>query len=354
MSLRPIFGHRLLLDRLGGTLASGRFPQATLITGPVGAGKQRIALWAAQGLLCEEGLGAPCGRCAACHQVDRLSHPDLHWFVPIPRPSAGNPAKQADEAEEALAQIMEERRRTGLWQRPDGMSSHALASVRLLHRRAWVTPFSGDRKVFVIGDAERLVVQEASQEAANALLKVLEEPPADTTIILTAADPQALLPTIRSRLVMLRVGRVSDDEVRAFLRSETGRSWTDRVLEQRVLLAGGCVGRALRTDGEGDDALDQAADALLGAIRKGGGAWVPDALRQRTWAARGEFTGLLDALSVRLRGELSETAAEGVVDELAPRIEAVRRIEETRLAAQGNANPQLALAVLASDLEWLL
>ena len=353
MSLRPIFGHRLLLDRLGGTLASGRFPQATLIAGPVGAGKQRIALWVAQGLLCEAGPGAPCGYCAACQQVDRLSHPDLHWFVPIPRPSAGDPAKQADEAAEALAQVMDERRKTGLWQRPDGMASHALASVRLLHRRAWVTPFSGDRKVFVIGDAERLVVQEASQEAANALLKVLEEPPADTTIILTAADPQGLLPTIRSRLVLLRVGRVSDDEVRAFLRTESGRSWTDRALEQRVLMAEGCVGRALGTEDESDDAVERAVDALLTAIRKGGGEWAPQALRQRTWAARGEFTGLLDALAVRLRGELAEAAAEGE-GELTPRIEALRRVEATRLAAQGNANPQLALAVLASDLERLL
>ena len=353
MSLRPIFGHRLLLNRLAGTLASSRFPQATLITGPVGAGKQRIALWVAQGLLCENGPGAPCGSCAACQQVDRLSHPDLHWFVPIPRPSAGDPAKQADEAAETLAQVMEERRKTGLWQRPDGMASHALASVRLLHRRAWVTPFSGDRKVFVIGDAERLVVQEASQEAANALLKVLEEPPADTTIILTAADPQGLLPTIRSRLATLRVGRVSDDEVRSFLRAESGREWADRALEQRVLLAEGCIGRALWANDEGGEALEQAADALLGAIRKGGAAWVPHALRQRTWAARGEFTGLLDALSVRLRGELSETAA-GAADDLTPTMEALRRVEETRLAAQGNANPQLALAVLASDLERLL
>ena len=354
MSLRPIFGHRLLLNRLGGALASGRFPQAALITGPIGAGKQRIALWVAQGLLCGQRQGAPCGCCTACQQVDRLSHPDLHWFVPIPRPSAGDPAKQADEAAETLAQVMEDRRKTGLWQRPDGMYSHALASVRLLHRRVWVTPFSGDRKVFVIGDAERLVVQEASQEAANALLKVLEEPPADTTLILTAADPQALLPTIRSRLVTVRVGRVSDDEVRAFLRSESGRTWTDRALEQRVLLAEGCIGRALWTDGEGDDALDQAAGQLLDAIRKGGGAWLPHALRQRTWAARGEFTSLLDALSMRMRAELSESAAAGDGGGLAPRLEAVRRIEEARLAAQGNANPQLALAVLASDLERLL
>jgi DNA polymerase-3 subunit delta' len=327
MSLRPIYGHRQLLDRLAGTLASSRFPQAALLTGPPGVGKQRIALWVAQGLLCESGPGAPCGSCRPCTQVNRLGHPDLHWFVPIPRPQAGDPAKQADEAAEALAEVMEERRGTGLWQRPEGTASHALASVRLLHRRASITPFSGDRKVFVIGDAERLVVQEASQEAANALLKVLEEPPADTTLILTAADPQGLLPTIRSRLVPVRVGRVGDDDV--------------------------SIGQALWSGNDGDDAAAQSAEALLAAIREGSGAWLPHALRQRTWAARGEFTELLDALAVRLRGEISLAAADGA-DGLAPRIEALRRVEGTRAAAQGNANPQLALAALALDLEPLL
>jgi DNA polymerase-3 subunit delta' len=353
MSLRPIYGHRQLLDRLAGTLASSRFPQAALLTGPPGVGKQRIALWVAQGLLCESGPGAPCGSCRPCTQVNRLGHPDLHWFVPIPRPQAGDPAKQADEAAEALAEVMEERRGTGLWQRPEGTASHALASVRLLHRRASITPFSGDRKVFVIGDAERLVVQEASQEAANALLKVLEEPPADTTLILTAADPQGLLPTIRSRLVPVRVGRVGDDDVRAFLRAESGRRWTDRAMEQRVLLADGSIGQALWSGNDGDDAAAQSAEALLAAIREGSGAWLPHALRQRTWAARGEFTELLDALAVRLRGEISLAAADGA-DGLAPRIEALRRVEGTRAAAQGNANPQLALAALALDLEPLL
>lgn len=341
-----------MLNRLGGALASSRFPQAALLVGPPGVGKQRLALWVAKGLLCESGPGAPCGECAACYQVERLVHPDLHWFVPIPRPKGSDTAKQVEEARELLAQAMAERREEGLWQRPEGLVSHSLASVRLLHRLAWVTPFAGDRKVFVLGDAERLVVQESSQEAANALLKVLEEPPKDTTLILTAADPHALLPTIRSRLVAIRVQRVADDDVRRFLRQESDPPLDDASLERSTLLAEGRIGEALR-EGGGADGPDRAAGEFLDAVRDRPTSWLPLVLKQPTYAARGEFTGMLDALAVKLRQELREEtgrSAEGTTG----RMKALQRVEATRLAAQGNANPQLAMAVLAEELGELL
>jgi len=351
MSLRPIYGHRSLLDRLGGALASSRFPQATLFVGAPGVGKQRVALWVAQGLLCEAGAGPPCGTCNACRQVDGLGHPDLHWFVPIPRPKAGDPDKQVDEARESVGQAIEERR-SGIWQRPDGLSSHALASVRLLQRSVWLTPFAGERKVFVLGDAERLVVQQASQEAANALLKVLEEPPSDTTVILTASDPHALLPTIRSRLVTIRVPRVTDDDVRAFLTGELDPPLKGKTLEQRTLLAEGSVGRALRGLGDAQGP-ERAAGALLDAIRQGAASWLPLVLAQPPWSARGEFTSRLDALAVALRRELEDSVAHQTPD-TRRRMEALRRVEATREAAQGNVNPQLALATLAGELERLV
>ncbi len=352
MSLRPIYGHEALLNRLAGTLASSRFPQAALLVGPPGVGKQRVALWIAQGLLCDSGPGAPCNECDSCRRVRGLAHPDLHWFVPIPRPKAGDPDKQVDEAGDSLGGVMQERRQDPLWQRPEGMVSHSLASVRLLHRRVWVTPFAGSRKVFILGDAERLVVQEASQEAANALLKVLEEPPADTTLILTAADPEGLLPTIRSRLATLRVPQVGDEDVRRFLSQELDPPLKGTALERRTLLAGGSIGRALAAD-EGSDGPDGRADELLEAVGQGPEAWAAVALGQAPWAARGDFTAMLDALAVKLRAGL-EQAADADGARLEGRLEALRRVEQTRAAAQGNANPQLALAVLAGDLERLL
>ncbi len=351
MSLRPIYGHDGLRNRLAGTVASSRFPQVAILVGPRGVGKQRLALWLAQGLLCSKGSWPSCSGCEACRRVNELTHPDLHWFVPVVRPKSQDPDKQVDEARELLGEVMAERRQTGLWGPPERMASHALASVRLLRRVVSVTPFLGARKVIVLGDADRLIVQEASQEAANALLKVLEEPPTDTVILLTTSDAEALLPTIRSRAVPLRVGRISDEAVRSFCEKELNATSDKRTLDRRVVLAEGCAGRAL-VDGD-DSALDRSARDFLDGIRQGADTWAVQALGQTPWAARGDFTGLLDALLVEFRARL-RVAAERDGPEVQKLIEAIRLVEEKRLEAQGNANPQLARAVLAGELERML
>jgi DNA polymerase III subunit delta' len=349
MPLPRVYGHTALLDRLGSAVVSGRFPQAALLVGPQGAGKQRIALWVAQALLCER--GAPCGACADCRQAVQLIHPDLHWLVPIPRPKATDPGKQADEVRELLAGIMADRRESPWYPPPDGMASHPLASVRVLQRIVALTPFRARRKVVILGDAERLVVQEASTEAANALLKILEEPPADTTVLLTVAEPRALLPTIRSRVVPIRVGPVGDTVVREFLTSEVSPQPSGAALERRVAAAGGLIGRALWT---GDGAVESGAaraEAFLGAVRRGAAAWTEAALGQAPWGARGDFAASLDALALRLRDDLARAAAAGDRRVLARGLTALRAVDQARDGIGTNVNPQLLLAVLAGDLE---
>ncbi|MEO8479881.1 MAG: DNA polymerase III subunit delta, partial [Gemmatimonadota bacterium] len=89
MTLTPIHGHRTLRGRLAEAITADRLPQVLLLTGESGIGKQRLALWLAQRLLCEQPLAEPCGACGSCKRVLGLVHPDLHWFVPVPRPKAG-------------------------------------------------------------------------------------------------------------------------------------------------------------------------------------------------------------------------------------------------------------------------
>jgi DNA polymerase-3 subunit delta' len=203
----------------------------------------------------------------------------------------------------------------------------------------------------ILGDAERLVVQEASPEAANALLKVLEEPPADTTIMLTAAQPQALLPTIRSRAIPIRVGPVGDQVVRQFLTEALTPALKGAALEQRVSTAGGLVGRALwGGDGAGEAGVVR-AQAILAAVRRGGAAWPATVLGQAPWGARGDFAATLDGLSTTLRSGLVQDAESGNRESAARRLAALRAVDEARDGISNNTNPQLLLAVLARELE---
>ncbi len=358
--MHRLVGHQEARQRLARSVRSDRLPQVLVVVGPAGVGKQRLALWLAQQLLCEQPGAEPCGCCRSCRQVEGLVHPDVHWFVPIARPKATDADKQVEEAAEALAQAMEDRRARSLYVAPDGMASHGMASVRLLRRRAALTPVSGKRKVFILGDADRLVPQEASPDAANALLKLLEEPPADSVFVLTTIDARRLLPTIRSRAVVLRLGRLTDEEVAEVLRSGAA---TDAL---RVPAAGGSVGAALAAGEVGGAAYDAAREMLEAILegRAGVPARMERALRQTPWAARGEFTAMLDALADTLgdaaRAALGEQPRRTLPDSLRSRrdpaalIRAIDRVADAREAAAGNVNPQLLLATLGEELAEVL
>jgi DNA polymerase-3 subunit delta' len=329
---------------LAAAIAAGRLPQALLLAGPQGVGKQRVALWAAEALLCQrDSTGQPCGTCQGCRLVQSLSHPDLHWFVPIEPPKrAGDADKQVDLVEEALAEVMAARRQHPLYEPPSGLASHPIATVRLLARRLALKPALGDRKVFVIGDADRLVPQPGQEAAANALLKALEEPPPGAFFILTSAAPEALLPTILSRIVHVRVAPIGDSVVAAFAQQELGIT-SQRQLAQLVAGAQGCIGKLLaREKGEGDAAAR--AERFLEAARGQRAARYAFALGQAPFQARGAFTALLDDLLERLRAQ-ARTGRPS-----APVVEAIAQVLDARRAAQGSVNPQLIAAVLAD--EW--
>ncbi|MGB7211085.1 MAG: hypothetical protein WBC97_00500 [Gemmatimonadales bacterium] len=364
MTIHPLAGHRDLRRKLSAALAADHLPQLLLLSGPAGVGKQRLALWLGQLALCTAPTASePCGTCASCRMALELSHPDLHWFFPLPRPKAGEPDKQMAELEESQAGALADRRANPLYGRPDGMSGHFMATAQLVARRASLTPAVSRRKVIILGEAERLVPQAANPEAANALLKLFEEPPADTLIVLTAQDLSAILPTIVSRAVPLRVAPLPDAEVREFLKTSLTPTPGPADLDARVARAGGAIGRAV--DPSDDAARSRAAaDELLAAVRRGPGARLERALAQGAFAARGDFTELLDALAERMletaRERLGHPAPVGGLPaalertDAAGAVHALERIRQAREAAQGNVNPQLILASLTAELAGAL
>jgi DNA polymerase III subunit delta' len=363
MPIHPLVGHDEAREQVAGAIRREVLPQTLLIVGPEGVGKQRFALWVAQRLLCQRpGDREPCGECNSCRKTLGLAHPDVHWFVPIQRPKGGEPDKQLDEAAETLADVMEERRHQPLWLAPDGMWSHGIPSVRLLLRRVALTPVEGRKKVVLVGDAERLIAQAGAEDAANALLKALEEPPADTVFLLTAEDPRRLLPTIQSRAVVLRLGRLTDEAVRGFLAAHLQPKPAAAALSARVAAAEGSIGAALAEDGSGQKHRD-AATSVIEAALAGAGEQYERALRQPPYQARGDFAGMLDALSALLGDAARERAGEvprrpvpGALKdkELSGLVAAAERVQVAREAAQGNVNPQLVLATLALELEEAL
>ena len=343
MPLPPLFGHDGVRKRLASAVAAGRLPQALLFEGPRGVGKQRLALWLAQRLVCENEKGEGCGDCRACRMVATLQHPDVHWFVPLELSKKGADAdKQIDLVAEGLAEEMAARREQPLYQAPGGLASHGIAAVRLLLRRLSLTPALARRKVFIVGDAERLIPQRGMEDAANALLKALEEPPADSVVVLTAADPEALLPTILSRVVRVRVARNTDSVVTEFAQQVLGITGKTELAE-RVSAAEGCIGRLLAIQGD-SGAGSRRAGELLEAGRQGKAALYALALSQMPFQARGGFTEMLDALAGRLR---AQAKTGGETQKL---VEAIAQVMDAREMAQGNVNPQLVTAVLAEDL----
>src|SRR5256885_10500550 len=151
MPIPPLYGHEGTRNRLVGAIASGRLPQALLLEGPRGVGKQRLALWLAQALVCERAGGKAgaearegCGECQPCKLVLNLSHPDVHWFVPLEvTKKSGDADKQVEVVEEALAAEMAARRGEPLFEGPAGFGGPGGGAVGPRLRGPGPTPRMG-------------------------------------------------------------------------------------------------------------------------------------------------------------------------------------------------------------------
>ncbi|CAN5618665.1 hypothetical protein BH23GEM1_BH23GEM1_08150 [soil metagenome] len=344
----PLYGHASLRKRLARSAAAGRLPSSILLHGPAGIGKQRLALWLAELLLCP-GDDPPCGKCQHCRYMSQLQHPDLHWFFPRPRlkDSDPDPDDVRDDYREAIVERAEE---GGLYEAPSGNEGIFIAAVRSLTRDAMLAPALASRKVFVIGDAERMVSQEGADQAANALLKLLEEPPADTVFILTSSEPSALLPTIRSRVAAVRVPRLPEKDVADFLQDPLVRAYLKKSKrsEPRADLLGGAPGRILGESGDAQ-AITVARRMLDAAAGR-----TPErfslALTRGVSNARGAFTDSLDALTVLLSERTREAVSRDDRPRAARLAAAADLVEIAKERASGNVNPQLVTAKLVLDL----
>lgn len=245
----PFFGNEAAVRTLDQMRAGGRLAQTLLLHGPGGVGKATLARRFGASLLGHEGQ----------IEQDDLS---LSGNSDMIAEREKLPSDKRNDDPLLLATHPD-----FITFPPDGpLRQISIEQIRTLKERAQFGPSSGQYRVFLIDQVDR-----ANESAANSLLKVLEEPPPYLVLIMTAENVYDLLPTIRSRAVMIPLSPLGDEEMQRFAAS--------RALEQtgrRVALAGGCPGRAVSLDLESYDRRRAAMLALLeaGAGMASFGDWV--------------------------------------------------------------------------------
>ena len=372
MSLHAVRGHASARAALGRAHTRGVLPTALLFHGPRGVGKQRLALWLAQLLVCERAKGAPCDACPSCRMASSLEHPDVHWYFPIPRPKSVAGDRLVDALEEArleeIAALRENPLRASHSEEVRGLY---VGSVRSMRAKAYKRPVMAPGQVFIVGDADALVPQEASPEAANALLKMLEEPPGGSRFILTTSESGHLPATIPSRTVPLHLTPLPTSEVAAFLREEAGSD--AKAADWAAGLSQGSIGRALGfLPGEDEPgplevlrrraleivvaaagARASAAHALALGFPPAGArtlvelfGFVEEWLRDLAAAASGARDRVIHRDSL---AELDRIAAKAELTPFQISV-AFGHVERARELAVANVNPQLVISGLVSDL----
>ena len=212
MLFREIIGQEATKRQLRQSAREGRIPHAQLFTGIRGIGKLQLALAYAQYLNCPNRTDEDsCGTCPTCLQFQHLQHPDLHFAFPIVKTDAGD---TCDAFLEPWRQIILDKHYFDLddWYKALGVETkqgmiYEKESQEIL-RKLSLKAYGNGYKVMIIWQPEKMNIA-----SANKLLKLLEEPPAQTVFLLVSEHPEQLLSTIQSRVQTIRVPRIEKEVI---------------------------------------------------------------------------------------------------------------------------------------------
>lgn len=198
-----IIGHESIIQHFQNAIASHKVSHAYILHGEEGMGKKLLATAFAKTLQCEEGGILSCNRCKSCLQSDSDNHPDIFWVT-------------------------------------HEKASIGVEDIRVqLNADIQVKPYNSKYKVYVIDEAEKL-----TEQAQNALLKTIEEPPEYAIILLLVSNISIILPTILSRCVLLHLKPVDKQDIKDFLM--TRHQVPDYMAEVAAAFSGGNVGKAIK------------------------------------------------------------------------------------------------------------
>jgi DNA polymerase-3 subunit delta' len=318
LTFHSFLGNRRVVEILRRAVDRDRLPHALIFGGPAGVGKRTLAILLAQHLNClQPDHGEACQSCRSCRKIIADAHPDVRVIS------------------------------------PDG-AYIKIDQLRVLIDEIAYQPFEGRFRVVILDGADQMRV-----EAANCLLKTLEEPASRSILILVTAKPYLLLRTIRSRSRLLQFGLIDEAVIEAHLISQEGRSPEDARLA--AALSNGSLGAALAFD------ADRSRDVRLQALRfisllLGRGRFAQasalaagiakDKEPFQSWV---EIAGMLlqDVYYAQVSpARMSQRDIAGELNGLAQSashtavVAAIRAIKNLKAALQQNVNRQLALEAL--------
>ncbi len=256
MPFSDFHGNPEIVHAMREMLARDRFPHAVILSGTPGSGKFTLAQMVAKAMNCLEkptsdGLPDFCGHCANCTRIAEADDLEVRFAEAV---EARENMRDADKRE---TRIFVQTHPDVLIIPPDPPQMLVkVDQVRHVIAEIYYRPAEGGRRVSIFSDADFM------KEAANSLLKILEEPPDFATIFLLTDNPSALLPTIRSRCMHLRLSGLPASQVEQYL-AEVRPEWKPRERALVARLCGGGLGRARNFDLAGYVAARQDALALL-------------------------------------------------------------------------------------------
>ena len=259
-------GHRRV-ERFLASIRRGKVP-SLLFTGPAGSGKEYTAIDFARRVCCRE--PSPCDLdsgevCESCRQASLLEHPGIHYIYPTPTQGAGEP-DDGDVTD--TSKVLDEKRRDIFAQyRFSKKASIRIARARAVIRRANTKPFGSPYNVFVFIDAHAM-----REEAQNALLKVVEEPPPHGVLIFVTHNPESILYTIRSRCQHVRFTPLATAAVTRVLVDYYGVD--AKTAGRSAKLSQGDIQRARALVESSDDTERSTATAFVVGLADASESWV--------------------------------------------------------------------------------
>lgn len=370
MKFSEIVGQSAAIQRVQDAISNGRLAHALMLTGPDGVGQLALATAIAQYVNCQQPQnGDSCGKCPSCLKISKSIHPDVKYILPIfSKVSSGKRYLTDDFIEDFRTEFVEDPYMSfAAWQRKLGGQNKQLFisvhEIRNLKKGIFLKAFEAETKVVIVWRAELI-----NREGANAFLKLLEEPPDQTLIILTCSDPSKLLTTINSRCQQIPLQRISQQEIATYLQ---GKELTDDAAEEISRISEGSIGNASEYITEGNRTINQLYMNWLRMTYLGDYQKIQEAI-EKIYTENKEFQKLFLQIAIKKirdamlyhagKPELALATREETqfLEKFSPFVSPskvgaiVKQMEDSHRFLSGNAHPQMVFTSLSLRMHSIL